>query len=237
MASGGSGSAGDEEEAVTPYTKLRGITILSVSLVCAPNVEAWSSRSAPFFQLVHQRAIAAALEGRIGADALKLLQDQQAVVDEDQEPIQSAAHAMTGIENGHDEKTERPNYIRKSEEFVRERLQKAIDANRTGDTVAAFTWLGKAIHPLTDSSSPVHRGFQTWRYDESYWSITRHVFAERVYPTGGAYGSSTDGLRARLEGSVRWAYDIFTGTAPFPPSFFDPGDGRLLLPSKYGGGR
>jgi hypothetical protein len=63
--------------------------------------------------------------------------------------------------------------------------------------------------------------------DESWLEMAVHVFKERVYPTDPQ-------VIARLEGTVNWAYDIFTEKISMPPSFFD-GSGNLLLPSNYVG--
>jgi hypothetical protein len=215
-----------------------GITALLLHLVCPSSAGAWSSKSAPLFERVHQKAIENVLQGTLDADSLKVLQDQQAFVDQHQKPNESGEHAMTGIEDKQrDEKKERPLYIKESEKYVRDRLRQAITARQSGNTSVAFTQLGQAIHPLTDSSSPAHTGFQAWRYDETIWSIARHVYAERLYPDGEVYGTRTTGLRACLEGAVRWAYDIFMGVEPLPPQFFHPETGALLLPRKYSGCR
>lgn len=87
----------------------------------------------------------------------------------------------------------------------------------------------KALHTLEDATSPSHEGFQSWNQNESPFLILQHCMAERLYPDG----DGQQGYRARLEGSVQWGYDIFTGKTPMPAAFFASGTGTLLLPASY----
>ena len=75
---------------------------------------------------------------------------------------------------------------------------------------AAMRNLGLAIHTLQDSTSPSHRGFQSW--DENGCPI-RHIWhglKENSYPDDDA----------ELRRVTRYAYEIFSNKKPMPQTFF-----------------
>jgi hypothetical protein len=189
------------------------------------NAAAWSSKTYPLFEPVHQMAIENVLKSQISAANLEILKQQQTVVDQDQQAAQSYEHAMTGIERqGETVAQEKPVYEELTEDFIFKNLTAAIQARKNGAQAAAFTALGKALHPLQDATSPAHELFQTWSYDESFWDQALHIAKERTYPD--------NAFKARLEAVVQYGYDIFTGKTALPNKFFDA-DGILLLPANY----
>lgn len=200
-----------------------------VCILCSPLANAWTSVSGPLTDDVHQKAIDRVLASLSDADR-KVLKDQQALVDKDQEPLQSAEHAMTGIDkSGEVFANEKKTYIELSEALVRKELSSAIDARKANNAQLALPALGKALHTLGDATSPAHRQFQIWSYDFGIWEMAKHVFQERVYPDDG----TADRYRSHLEGVVQYAYDIYTERIPMPARFFDPAGGDLILPSDY----
>jgi hypothetical protein len=200
--------------------------LLASALAAMEPAVAWSSKEYPLFEPVHQKAIAQVLAAQLPADAIALLQQQQAEVDQDQAPSQSAEHSMTGIEKaGLNEATERVAYIAKAEQWVGDNLQRAIERRKAGATADAMQALGRAIHAMTDATSPAHHGFQAWSFDESWIAVARHVTQERVYPVD----QGNQRYARRLEAAVRWAYDIYLQRTPMPTRFFDAA-GELCLP-------
>jgi hypothetical protein len=190
---------------------------------------AWTSVNGPLTDDVHQKAIDRVLTSMSPADR-KVLEDQQPLVDKDQEPLQSAEHAMTGIDkDGEVEADERKNYIGLCEALVQKELMAAIEARKANDLQIALAALGKAMHTLEDATSPAHRGFQVWSFQFGIWEMASHVFKERVYPDD----SAPDRYQSHLEGVVQYAYDIYTEKTPMPASFFDPASGSLILPTSY----
>ncbi len=190
---------------------------------------AWTSVNGPLTDDIHQMAIARVLTSMSAADR-KVLEDQQALVDKDQEPVQSAEHAMTGIDkDGEVEADERKNYIGLGEALVQKELLAAIEARKANNLQAALPALGRAMHALEDATSPAHRGFQVWSFKFGIWEMASHVFKERVYPND----SAPDRYQSHLEGIVQYAYDIYIEKIPMPASFFDPASGGLILPSSY----
>jgi hypothetical protein len=203
----------------------------AICLASVPFASAWSSKDYPMFEPVHQMAIANVLKGNFSAAEIKVLQDQQLRVDEDQKASQSFEHSMTGLEKGQTIQDQKPLFIARTEEFVRTHLAAAISARKAGSTADALPHLGQAIHPLQDATSPAHRGFQSWSSDESWFAMAQHVAKERVYPDD-SDDKEQVAERKALEGAVRWAYDIYMERAPLPDHFFDS-DGNLLLPASY----
>jgi hypothetical protein len=169
-------------------------------------------------------AIDVVLAGLLPPQGLAALKAMQKVVDRDQRAGQSDEHAMTGVEENQDEKTAKPIYIGRTEKLLRDRLTDAINARKNGRPNDAYDALGKAIHALTDATSPAHRGFQVWRDNESLSEWYRHVTQENIYPSGET--------RTRLEGALRWAYAIYIEKAAIPTRFFDA-DGNLQIPPAY----
>jgi hypothetical protein len=199
------------------------------ALVYAGPSGAWTSVSGPLTDDIHQKAIDRVLTSMSAADR-KVLEDQQPLVDKDQEPLQSAEHAMTGIDKaGEVDAEEKKNYIGLCEALVQKELMAAIDARKANNLQAALPALGKAMHILEDATSPAHREFQIWSYNFGIWEMARHVFQERVYPDD----STPDRYQSHLEGVVQYTYDIYTEKIPMPARFFDPASGALLLPTSY----
>jgi hypothetical protein len=204
-----------------------------VGLASASVALAWSSKSFPPCEPIHQIAIQNVLSNQISPDLIKILQDQQTVVDQDQQATNSFEHSMTGIAKAGDTTNiETPIYLAETEEFIHTNLTAAIQARKAGSTNAAFVSLGKAIHPLEDATSPAHEPFQAWKYNESLWEEIRHVSKEYSYPDN---QNDTNQVkeRAELEGSVQYAYDIFIGKTNMPTQFFNHTNGSLELPPAY----
>jgi hypothetical protein len=190
---------------------------------------AWTSVTGPLTDDVHQKAIDRVLTSMSATDR-KVLEDQQPLVDKDQEPLQSAEHAMTGIDkDGEVEADERKNYIGLCEVLIQKELMAAIEARKANNLQMALPALGKAMHTLEDATSPAHHGFQVWSYNFGIWEMASHVFKERVYPND----SAPDRYQSHLEGVVQYTYDIYTEKIPMPANFFDPASGSLILPSSY----
>lgn len=192
---------------------------------------AWSSKDFPLFEPVHQIAIDVVLKSVLSSDDLQLLQDQQIVVDKDQKAPESYEHSMTGVNKGESyEPAQKARYIQLAEDFIRKNIIAAIAAKKTGDHQHAMEALGKAMHPLEDATSPVHEPFQAWYYNEGVFDIAHHITKERIYP------NTTDKVQAdyksKLEGSVRWAYDLFLEKISMPAHFFNS-DGTLQIPMAY----
>ncbi len=210
-----------------------GVIWMAVGLAGASTALAWSSKACPLFQRVHQIAIEKVLGKQLSAAQLKILQDEQDFVDTRQGVNESNEHSMTGLEKmGQDKVAQKVIYMRRTEAFIRSRFDEAMDARNSGTAdseTAGFCNLGQAMHALGDATSPSHEGFQVWGYDESFWAKTMHVAHERVYPEDQYY-------RERLEGAIRWAYDIYIGKATMPDKFFTA-DGKLNLPAEYGPGK
>jgi hypothetical protein len=192
---------------------------------------AWSSKDILLFSPVHQDAISRVLGPLLSPADISALRDAQVAADQDQSAAHSHLHAMTGVVKAEDKPDKpRADYIRNAEAALREDLGLAIAAHRQGDGPTAMAKLGAALHILTDATSPTHRGFQPWSYDETIWQKASHVFAERLTPSD----TSPAGDRARLDAAVRWGYDLYTERAPMPARFFAPDSGMLELPSVGG---
>ena len=215
------------------------IGLCSLACLLAGNTSsAWTSASGPLTDAIHQQAIdhvlgprpSAAMSEEMTAADRNVLKDQQTLVDKDQEPDQSAEHAMTGItEAAPEEKQQKPIYIAQSEKLVHEAILTAISERKANNSKVALPALGKAIHALEDSTSPAHLGFQIWSFKFGIWEMARHVFRERVYPDD----STSDRYQSHLEGAVQYAYDIYMEKHAMPPNFFDPVTGSLILPNSY----
>ncbi len=122
---------------------------------------------------------------------------------------------MTGVAQGKNCLDERPRFTGKTNDLIRTSLNDAIKLKKNGKLTEAIKELGKAIHALQDATSPAHEGFQPWRFNETLAAKYSHISKEGTYP------SKDDAYRQRLEGSVQWAYDIYTETIPTPDSFFN----------------
>lgn len=207
--------------------------LVITGLACGSAALAWSSKSYPLFEPVHQIAIENVLSNQVTSAEIQILKDQQAVVDQDQKAFQSYEHSMTGLmKPGDTTNNQTINFIALSEQFVRTNLMAAVEARKTGADLVAFTNLGKALHALEDATSPAHEPFQPWSYNESWWNMAVHVSKERVYPND---ESDTNQIaeKTKLEGVVQFAFDIYTGTSNMPARFYNPTNGFLELPSVY----
>src|ERR1700730_3771279 len=199
------------------------------ALVYAGPSGAWTSVNGPLTDDIHQKAIDRVLTSMSAADR-KVLEDQQPLIDKDQEPLQSAEHAMTGIDkDGEVEADQRKHYIGLCEALVQKELMEAIEARKANNLQVALPALGKAMHILEDATSPAHREFQIWSFNFGIFEMARHVFKERVYPDD----STPDRYQSHLEGVVQYTFDIYTEKIPKPERFFDPASGALLLPTSF----
>ena len=206
---------------------------LALTFVLPASAFAWASKTTPICEKVHQEAIANVLEvyldpnqKTLTSSVLKILQDQQDVVDKDQKAFQSYEHAMTGVEANENADQRRPVFIAETEGFIHKQLSEALQAKKGGRNEVSLAALGKAIHPLQDATSPAHRPFQAWKYNETLWSKAVHLWHENSYPDEGT------SLRSDLENAVRWALDIYFERTPIPEHFFRP-DGELDFPAPY----
>jgi len=190
---------------------------------------AWASAAGPLTDAIHQKAIDNVLKSMSASDR-KILKDQQSLVDKDQDPDQSAKHAMTGItQASQNEAAQRIIYIALSEDLIHKAMLLAINARKSNNINIALPALGEVIHALEDASSPSHRGFKIWSYQFGIWEMARHVLKERVYPNDG----TADRYQSHLEGAVQYAYDIYMETVAIPVHCFDPINGRVILPPSY----
>jgi len=178
-------------------------------------------------------AIENVLSNQVPPDLIKVLQDQQTVVDKNQQSTNSFEHSMTGLAAaGETTNIETPIYILETEAFVHTNLALAIQDRKAGDTNDAFVCLGKAMHPLEDATSPSHKPFQAWKYNESLWEEIVHVFHERSYPDSQSDTNQVE-ERVELEGAVQYAYDIFMEKINMPAQFFNHTNDLLELPPVY----
>ncbi len=202
-------------------------------LATASAAWAWSSKDFPPCEPIHQIAIENVLSNQVAPSLIKILQDQQTVVDKDQQALQSFEHSMTGIDKAGEQVTnQRPIFIIETEAFIRTNLVQAIQARKAGDTHNAYVFLGKAMHPLEDATSPSHKPFQVWAYNESLWAEIVHVFHERSYPDSQSDTNQVE-ERAELEGAVQYAYDLFMEKTGLPAQFYNHTNALLILPPAY----
>jgi hypothetical protein len=204
--------------------------LLGFFYVLSPRASrAWTSVDGPLTDAIHQMAIDKVLVSLSASDR-NILKDQQSLVDQDQEPKESAEHAMTGIDKaGLNEASQRIAYIGLTEDLVTAAIRSAIQARKDNNVGRGLPMLGKAMHALEDSTSPSHRGFQSWSYSFGLIAKARHVIAERIYPND----NTVDRYQSHLEGVVQYAYDIYLEKTPMPVRFFDLTTGMLLLPASY----
>lgn len=194
------------------------LVLTSLSLANAPAVGAWTSAKAAWSDDVHQNAIRVVLHPFFNDQQLNVLETQQQVIDRDQEADQSDEHSMTGVTSGSQNESQlKTQYIQRTEQLLRTHFTAAVAARKKGDTNGALLSLAKTIHALEDATSPVHRGFQPWKDSFGIWEMAKHVLKERTYPVD----DSTHFYKVRLEGVVRYAYDIYMETVPIPAQFFD----------------
>ncbi|QDK27835.1 hypothetical protein [Leptospira weilii] len=198
-----------------------------------PNLQnTWSSKEIfDMFEPIHQDAVGNVLTGKTLKSLIEKIQNQQVIIDELQgdEDLHKHANTPKGGDKAHE--------IANAEAFVQENLTKAkaiiqekgwnrLSANDINNLGEA---MGNVIHVLTDATSPSHQGFQ--EFDNHSWNkyfkALEHVSKERFYPIEGSLE------RAKLEGSVKWVFDIVTGNTKTPEKFFNSESGYLNLPNKY----
>lgn len=69
---------------------------------------------------------------------------------------------------------------RKTEKFIEKMMQRSERLKCEGKTEEANVAQGMALHPIMDSTSPSHEGFQEWEGVLFHVpSATRHVYRER----------------------------------------------------------
>ena len=208
----------------------RASALIVIGTMSFPAAHAWTSQDGPFTRAVHQRAIDFALPQVPTVDR-DVLKEQQALIDKDQRADQSAEHAMTGLSSKDEtEAVQRPLYIEACDQLIRKSLDRARTDELSGKHSQALIELSKAIHAMTDSTSPAHMGFQTWSFQEGIVEMAHHILQERYYPDD----NTNARYRSHLQGAIRYAYDIFSGTTALPDHFFDSGNnGVLILPDMY----
>lgn len=178
---------------------------------------------------VHQQAI-----DRVGAadfepTQLNVLKDQQVEVDKEQRNEMQHMHAMTG------KGVVKPAAIRSANIFVYKELESAKLCKAGADNLdrqiqtrlqkgekfegqlremaktqdylrnLSLKHLGSAIHTLQDSTSPEHAGFKSWDNDGPFDEQAKHGLSENYYPRAGSRE------RAQLEGSTKYAIDVYMG--------------------------
>jgi len=182
----------------------------------------WSSVNIPgIAEPVHQMAIETVLGGIVPRQFLETLKARQVDMDSNQSDAYQYRHAMCGRTRP------RAADIERAENFVREKMRKAIAARISGDDAVAYQALGDLLHTLQDATSPTHSGFQLWTgqiLDRAHdpW---RHFSFENYYP----YANN----KQALEYVTYWTWAIFVGAAPMPDRFFVTGTGQLNLPAMY----
>jgi hypothetical protein len=198
---------------------------------------AWTSDTYPFVENVHLEAVQRALKF-LTPDQLDIIKGQQSYVDQFQDAKSSYKHAMTGLAGSVPPEsmqgcaaryTAKQKYIELAENDVRWNLRAAMQSRVAGKDTDALSQLGSVIHALEDATSPAHRCFQTWTDNESLKEKLTHLRQENEYPDDAA----PNWFKSRLEGAVRYAYDLYMGKTPLPSRFFDPTSGILLLPAQY----
>jgi hypothetical protein len=68
------------------------------------------------------------------------------------------------------------------EAFIRDRLKRYQCELQKGNRVEAYFALGEALHPIMDSTSPTHEGFQWWDNlgaMPGYYSFFYHFLSEQ----------------------------------------------------------
>jgi hypothetical protein len=210
--------------------KIKNVVFCGTSCVIAMTAQAWTSSHTPLSRDIHQQAIEIVLAGLLDKSSISILQEQQSVIDKDQRADQSAEHCMTGINAvGQSWLNQSPRYIAAANDLVRNSIEAARTAAAQGHQEQSMRSFAIALHALEDSTSPAHEGFQIWSDSFGVVEMANHMFAERAYP------SDSDPLhryKARLEGSVRYAFNIYKGKDMMPTQFFDA-KGVLQLPREY----
>jgi hypothetical protein len=152
-----------------------------------------------------------AFGGKLSRDQiLKILKDEQVVMDNNQSPELSCRHAMRNGENSQTIEAARA----LSNEYVRGELLNAM--NTTLTPTERVQHLGNALHTIQDSTSPAHTGFQPWY--NMYWhpeAAAIHAATEDFDPGSGSH----------LDAATLKAWNWFLGGADKLPSDFFNGLG------------
>ena len=104
----------------------------------------------PFW--IHNRILTSAFTGLLDSRQIKILQSASANVDKDQSRIGSYKHAMRSQGQS----------VEEAEQLMNKFLDKKLNEFMTKDGDEALYALGEALHPIMDSTSPSHQGFQEW---------------------------------------------------------------------------
>jgi hypothetical protein len=157
---------------------------------------------------VHGSAISEVLGKTLSKQDIQWLIAAQTTSDakENQMSARSCRHAMRDGEHGQSVEEAR----REANNFVREMLTKAQQAQRDGNRQEAMGYLGIAMHVLQDSTSPAHSGFQPWDEHSKLSAMLEHVSEEDFNPKAGS----------QLYKATQDAYGYFSGTIPIPKDFF-----------------
>ena len=119
---------------------------------------------------IHNRILREAFAGILTVRQIAVLQAASKFVDRDQSAGGSFKHAMRSSESIGDAKQKMGEFIEtKKKEFVM----------KNGDE-ALFS-LGEALHPVMDSTSPAHVGFQVWEgldNPSEWWNGIKHFLKE-----------------------------------------------------------
>jgi len=103
-----------------------------------------------------------------------LMQMGSVHVDEDQSTESSYKHAMRVPGQSVEDAQKAMN------KFIDEKIQQYKKLLAQGDEKGAYFALGEAMHPLMDSTSPTHQGFQIWYGLDS----PRHIWDGYVHSSG-----------------------------------------------------
>lgn len=125
----------------------------------------------PFWS--HNRILTRAFEGLLNNRQIKILQSSSAYVDKDQSREGAYKHAMRSPGQS----------AKEAEQLMNEFLNVKLNEFVTKDGDEALFALGEALHPIMDSTSPSHRGFQEWegvdsipRILKAFWHFTHEPF-------------------------------------------------------------
>ena len=130
----------------------------------------------------------------------------QQMADLDQSAASAFTHAMRDGTTGQTaaEAQELANYN------VKNLIYNAQQAECNGKHAKALEYLGRAMHTLQDSTSPMHNGFQPWDGNPNDLAAAKHGNGEDFDP----------GVGSQLDQATKDAYDYFTGAKAIPNNFF-----------------
>ncbi len=114
---------------------------------------------------------------------IKTLERSQTYADSNQfqDTKHAINHAMRGLKSdGCEQSVEEANRL--ANQFVKNRLRRAIELKNNGQYEESLMMFGIALHTLQDSTSPSHHGFQLWTGKESNPDKFKHGSSEMHYP-------------------------------------------------------